>query len=261
MSTAPQRWDPRQYLKYADQRLRPALDLLAHVAVLEAKRITDLGCGTGSVTAELHARFPDAVITGVDNSAEMLARARSDLGDMATWVQADAGVWTPDHPQDLIFSNALLQWLDGHAQLIARLMQNVTSGGILAVQMPNQFAEPSHALMRSTAMRGPWAETLTPLLRSAPVAPVEDYYRWLKPFSTTIDIWETTYIQEMTGDDPVLTWISATALKPLVEALEPSLGAAFRDTLAHELRRAYPRGADGVILFPFRRLFIIARKA
>lgn len=261
MSTAPKTWKPELYLKYANQRLRPALDLLDHVTLRDARHITDLGCGAGGVTAQLRTRFPDAVITGVDNSTEMLARARMDFGEIATWRQMDARAWTPEEPQDLIFSNAALHWLDEHAQLIARLMQNVTSGGVLAVQMPNQFAEPSHALMRATAARGPWAKTLNPLLHPAPVASPEDYYAWLKPFSTTIDIWETTYTQEMTGDDPVLTWISATALKPFLEALDVSAREAFCKELAMELRHAYPRRADGVTLFAFRRLFIVACKA
>ena len=256
----PDSWDPAHYLKYAGQRVRPALDLLARIPLENAHTITDLGCGSGNVVEHLSARFPGARITGVDNSAEMLNQARSNHGDMATWVQADVAGWSPEGPQDLIYSNAALHWLDRHDELFPRLAGFVKPGGVLAVQMPNQFAAPSHALMHQVAEHGPWAETLKPLLREAPVAEPGRYYDWLAPLCDGVDIWQTAYMHVMEGDDPVLDWISSTALAPLRDALAPEQRGPFRDAVGAELRRAYPKRADGKTLFPFRRLFIVAVK-
>lgn len=256
--SAPQTWEPQRYLAFADQRLRPALDLLARVPLDDARYVTDLGCGPGNVTPFLHQRFADALIVGVDGSRAMLDAAQAANGDRATWVHADAGQWQPDQPQDLIFSNALLQWLDGHDALFPRLLGMVRPGGVLAVQMPNQFDQPSHSVMRAVASSGPWAATLKPLLRPAPVATSEQYFDWLRPHCTDLDIWQTTYAQILEGDDAVLNWIASTALKPLLEALPPDLQAPFRATLAAELRAAYPPRPDGTTLFAFKRLFIVA---
>jgi len=256
-------WDPVHYLKYADQRLRPALDLLARVPLDRAERITDLGCGPGTVAPHLAQAFPDAEITGVDSSGVMLDAARAAYGASATWTQADAATWQPDTPQDLIYANAALQWLDDHLTLFPRLFGFLKPGGVLAVQMPNQYNNPSHVLMREVAENGPWADTLAPLLRPAPVARPEDYVAWLSPKAATVDVWQTEYCQVMTGEDPVLDWIGSTALKPLCEALALANDqrTAFLETLGNALRNAYPRHPDGTTLFPFRRLFIVAVKA
>lgn len=257
---APDQWDPAHYLTFADQRLRPALDLLARVPLDRAGRVVDLGCGPGNVVPYLAARFADARIEAVDSSAEMLDAAMTGHGAAATWVHGNAATWAPERPCDLIYSNATLHWLDDHAALFPRLMGFVKPGGVLAVQMPKQFAEPSHVLMREAALDGPWAQTLKPLLREAPVARAEDYYDWLAAFCDGIDIWETAYAQVMNGDDPVLDWISSTALKPLLEALPDKQRGPFRGVLAAKLRAAYPKRSDGTTLFSFKRLFIVATR-
>lgn len=258
---SPQAWEPGAYLKFADLRLRPALDLLAQVSLESAARITDLGCGAGNVTPFLRRRWPEAEIAALDSSPEMLARAKAEHGKLnVAWRQADVRTWAASEPQDLIYSNAVLHWLDDHEALFPRLMGELTPGGVLAVQMPNQFSEPSHTLMRDVARNRPWAETLTPLLRDAPVAEPEAYYDWLSPHCARLDIWRTTYEQVMNGNDAVLDWIASTALKPLLEALDDAQGATFRDALAAELRGAYPQRANGKTLFAFRRLFIVAQK-
>lgn len=260
-TSVPSQWDPDHYLKYADQRMRPALDLLARVQLSGAARITDLGCGPGNVTPYLSRRFPGADLQGVDSSAEMLSAAHATHGDLARWVPGDANDWCPDAGQDLIYSNAALQWVDDHAALFPRLMGLLVPGGVLAVQMPNQFNEPSHVLMRDVAENGPWAEALTPLLRPAPVAEPKHYYDWLAPHAQSVDIWQTVYIQVMHGDDPVLDWIASTALKPLLDGLDQDQASAYRDALAKRLRTAYPKRDDGATLFAFKRLFIVAVRA
>ncbi|HEY9163729.1 MAG TPA: methyltransferase domain-containing protein [Magnetovibrio sp.] len=258
---APRSWNPDQYLTFADQRLRPALDLLARVPLTTATRVSDLGCGPGNVTPFLRQRFPDATLTGVDSSAEMLKAAQETHVDGAAWVLADAARWQPDQPQDLIYSNALMQWLDGHDALLPRLLGFVRPGGALAVQMPNQFGEPSHVLMREVAASGPWADALTPLLRPAPVASPACYDDWLSPYCASVDVWQTEYLQKLSGEDAVLHWLSATALKPLLEALPGEHVSSFQATLAARLRAAYPPRTDGSTLFAFKRLFIVAVRA
>lgn len=255
------RWSPDHYLKYADHRLRPALDLLARIPLDQAEQVVDLGCGPGNMVEALLETFPTAQLTGVDNSEDMLMRAREQFSNQVTWQKADVAAWEPKNAQDLIYSNAALQWLDDHETLFPHLFGFVRSGGVLAVQMPNQFNQPSHVLMREVASTGPWVEVLKPLLRPAPVASPEDYYRWLKPQAKSIDIWQTEYIQELQGADPVLDWISSTALNPLLEALEGNQREYFRSVLAQKLSTAYPKQADGTTLFAFKRLFMVAVKA
>ncbi|OEJ69244.1 methyltransferase domain-containing protein [Magnetovibrio blakemorei] len=261
-AASPAAWEPEHYLKFSDLRLRPALDLLAQIHVQAPETITDLGCGAGNVTPFLRQRWPDALVTALDSSPEMLTRARAEHPNLGvTWLEADVRSWAPAKPQGLIFSNAVLHWVDDHQALFPRLMGELVSGGVLAVQMPHQFAEPSHVLMREVARSGPWADTLTPLLRDAPLGDMGSYYDVLAPLSATVNIWESTYAQMLDGDDAVLDWIGSTALKPLMEALTEDERVVFRDALAAELQIAYPKRSDGKTLFAFRRLFIVAQKA
>jgi trans-aconitate 2-methyltransferase len=252
-------WNPERYLAFGDQRTRPVVDLLARVPLAAAERIADLGCGPGNSTRLLVERWPEAGVTGVDSSGEMLAKARAS-GVRACWVEADIAVWAPDGPLDLIYSNAALQWLDDHRTLLPRLLCELRPEGVLAVQMPRNFEAPSHALLRETARDGPWADRLTGLLDSAPVAAPEWYYDLLAPHADPVDIWEVQYLHVLDGDDPVLSWTRSTALRPIMQALDQEHFAAFEAAYAARLREAYPKGADGRTLFPFRRLFIVARR-
>jgi len=210
-------WDPIQYLRFADQRLQPALDLLARIPIDEADAVVDLGAGTGNVTALLRRRFPAARIIGVDNSPEMLARAR-DAAPEITWTLADIADFSSTEPADLLFSNAALHWLDNHASLFPRLASMLDSGGVLAVQMPHNHAAPSHTAIAEIAAQGRWASRLLPLLRPSPVADPAIYYDILRPLVAWLDIWETEYLHVLEGDDPVVNWTRGTALKPLVDA-------------------------------------------
>ena len=253
-------WSPDQYLKFADHRRRPAVDLLARVALDAPRSVIDLGCGAGNVTRLLHDRWPQARLIGVDFSAAMLEKARAVLPE-AEWVEADLGAWIPAAPPDLIFSNAAIQWLDGHDTLIPRLFGLVAPGGVLAIQMPRNFDSPSHVGMREAARSGPWRAMLEPHLRENPVAPPAYYYDLLAKAGARLDIWEMEYLQELQGEDAVVEWTKGTALKPLLDALiEPERGQFLADYTAR-IRAAYPRHADGVTLFPFRRLYIVAAKA
>lgn len=253
-------WNPDQYLKFAQPRLRPAVDLLARVALTAPESVYDLGCGAGNVTAMLAERWPEASITGVDDSAEMLAqaaRARTDV----SWIRQSLADWEPSRPADLIFSNAALHWLPRHDTLFPKLLGHLAPGGVLAVQMPRNFSAPSHTLIAETVRHGSWRRNLEHLLHPAPVAEPSDYYAMLAPLARSIDIWETDYLQILHGADPVKEWTKGTWLKQFLDVLDEPERAEFEAAYARRLRIAYPPLADGTTLFPFRRLFILAQRA
>jgi trans-aconitate 2-methyltransferase len=252
-------WNPEQYLKFAEARLRPALDLLGRVELEAPQRIGDLGCGAGNVTALLARRWPAAELTGVDSSPRMLEAARAALPG-ARWECADIATWQPPQRLDLLYSNAALQWLPDHSHLFPALLRLVATGGVLAVQMPGNFASPSHTAITETVYAGPWSARLAPLLRPVPVAAPDVYYRLLRPQAARIDIWTSDYLQVLEGPNPVKEWTKGTALKPFLDALDAFDAEAFEADYAERVRLAYPPQADGTTLFPFRRLFIVARR-
>jgi trans-aconitate 2-methyltransferase len=252
-------WNPEQYLKFADHRLRPALDLLARIPLENPRTIVDLGCGPGNITEWLRRRWPEADIAGVDSSREMLETARKNHPDLA-WEQADIEHWRPKAAVDLIYSNAALQWLDHHRPLFARLFAALAPGGVLAVQMPRNFDQPSHALMRRAAQEGPWRDNLAPHLRPSPVAPPADYWRMLQALGARLDIWECDYLQVLSGEDPIVQWMLGTTLRPFLAVLSETERDAYLGLYRDLVREAYPREADGSTLFPFRRVFILASK-
>ncbi len=260
------RWDPTQYMRFGDERTRPAVELLARIRHPNPRVVVDLGCGAGNITRLLAERWPAAEIVGVDHSPQMLAAAAAEPSPIR-WVEADANDWRPEAPVDVLFSNATLQWLTGHDVLVPRLMGFVAPGGWLAIQMPLNWAAPSHRLMRETlADGGPGGGPLgAPELRASLdvpwVAEPERYFDILAPVATDIDIdiWETTYLHVLEGEDPVVEWVKGTGLRPVLSGLRDDERATFLGAYARRLREAYPRRGDGFTVFPFRRLFIVAR--
>ena len=249
-------WDPGQYERFADKRLRPALDLIARIPG-NPSVIWDLGCGTGVITGLLAHRWPNAGVHGLDSSAEMLERAQPIGG--IEWVEGTIESWSPTEPVDLVFSNAALQWVGNHDALLPRLAGRLRPGGTLAIQMPRNFEEPSHLLLAETARSDRWRRLLEQVTRPPPVAPSDDYLRILRGHAAVIDIWETTYLQVLQGDDPVAGWTRATAARPYL-AVAGDESDAFMADYTERLRAAYPPEPDGTTLFPFRRLFIVARR-
>ncbi|MGW4896826.1 methyltransferase domain-containing protein [Kitasatospora sp. NPDC004240] len=255
-------WDPRQYLRFADERTRPLRDLLHRVPAIPnepAATILDIGCGPGNSTAVLRTRWPAARITGVDNSAEMLATARAEGEPTADYLLADARTYDPaDAAADLIVSNATLHWLEGHLGLLPRWVAALPVGGVLAFQVPGNFDSPSHTLLaglrRDLRRRGVIGEDVT---RSGVHEPAE-YLRVLADAGCDVDVWETTYHTLLTGEDPVLEWVRGTALRPVLARLtDPAERDAFLAEYGALLREAYPAGPHGTV-FPFRRIFAVA---
>ena len=252
-------WDPQQYLKFNEARLRPALDLLQRIDATHPDTVYDLGCGTGTATRLLKQRWPHAKVTGVDNSATMI-RDAAKSGESISWQLASLDEWQPGQPADIIYSNAALHWLPNHVGLFPSLVSSLRSGGTLAVQMPANFNAPSHLLVEESIDAGPWCDRLRPLLRSKPVHSPAFYYQLLASQCASVDIWETQYLQLLQGPDPVKEWIKGSWLKQFLDALEGDERVAFEADYAARVRQAYPPLASGVTLFPFRRLFMVARR-
>jgi len=257
------RWDPEQYLRFSDHRLRPQLELLDRVPLPSPELIYDLGCGTGSRTRIIAARWPPATVYGLDSSAEMIQKASAEPAPIQ-WIEADLSTWQPDVAPDLIYSNATLQWVPGHIELFPRLISLLRPGGCLAVQMPLSWDAPSHVLMRETlATAGPGGTALgTAELHKAVarkwVDGSEAYYDLLVNQARTLDIWETQYLQILSGEDPVLEWVSGTGLRPILNGLDDAERAVYLTEYRRRLRAAYPVRPNGLTLYPFKRLFIIA---
>jgi trans-aconitate 2-methyltransferase len=252
-------WNPANYLAFASERTRPAAELLARIPVDAPHKVVDIGCGPGNSTELLVQRWPEAKVEGIDSSPDMIAEAQS-AKIAATFTLADAATWSPDTSFDVVFSNATYQWLPNHRTLLPRLMGFTKPDGIFAFQVPCNFNAPSHVLMRETAADGPWKIKLTNI-REASVLTAAEYFGILEPHAANIDIWETEYLQILEGDDAVYRWVSATGLRPFVQALaegpeRDSFIAAYKKRLAI----AYPRRPDGKTLFPFQRLFAVARR-
>jgi trans-aconitate 2-methyltransferase len=252
-------WDPKTYLNFGAERTRPAAELLARIPCERPARVIDLGCGPGNSTALLAQRWPDADLEGLDSSPEMLAEARAS-GLRARWALGDVSTWTPDAPFDVVFSNATLQWVGDHAKLLPKLMSHVRAGGALAIQVPNNFDDPCHALIHDVAAAGPWAARLKGVRDWWNVLEPQAYFAILEPVAAGIDIWETRYVQVLEGEDAVYRWMSGTGLRPFAAALEGAEREAFLAEYRARVGAAYPMRAGGKTLYPFRRLFIVARR-
>ncbi len=259
-------WDANLYLKFADARVRPALDLMGRLDPANGARpghaIYDLGCGAGNISRILAERFSAAEVVGIDSSEEMLAKARTQTTDSrVTFAKGDLAHFKPGKLPGILYSNAAYHWLEGHIDMFPGLMKLLPSGGQLAIQMPRNHEAPSHTLMRKAAEGGPWRDKLAGVRTIRPVLEPARYYDVLKPFCSDLEIWETTYQQPLTGKDPVAQFTAGTGLRPYLDLLQEPERTQFYEAYAGLLAEAYPMRADGITIFPFRRLFIVARRA
>ena len=251
-------WDPQRYLAFADERARPFRDLLVRVPAEAPAQVVDLGCGPGTLTGALKNRWPAARVVGVDSSAEMIAAARAVPG--IELIEADVRTWRPDQPVDVLVSNATLQWVPGHLELLPGLVEWLSPDGWLAFQVPGNFGEPSHVLLHQVADSARWRDRVGAerVVRPSSHDPAE-YLAVLAGLGCTVDAWETTYLQVLSGEDAVLDWVSGTALRPVLAVLDGSDRAEFLAEYGALLRQAYPLRPYGTVL-PYRRIFVVARR-
>jgi trans-aconitate 2-methyltransferase len=257
-------WSPKQYLAFEDERTRPVRDLVAAISFGEVGLAMDLGCGPGNSTEVLAARFPQARIEGLDNSPRMIAAARErlprvhfQLATVEGWVSTNSDAPRPE----IILSNAVLQWVPGHETLLPAIVGRLAARGALAIQMPDNLDQPSHVLMRETAADGPWRESLLEAAAARATLPGADwYYALLRPLFAKVDIWRTTYHHPLAGAGAIVEWVKGTGLRPFLEPLGPDHRAAYLEAYRRRLEAAYPAMADGMVLLPFPRLFILAER-
>lgn len=253
-------WDPAVYQRYGSERARPFADLVARIGATGPRAVVDLGCGPGELTAGLAARWPDAVVTGIDSSPEMIGRARA-LDTPVRFETGDVRDFTPGPDVDVLVSNATLQWVPEHRELLTRWAAELPAGAWLAVQVPGNFDAPSHRALREVARSAPYAAAVGDVVREAPVDDAAGYAARLTAAGATVDAWETTYVHllDAGGDEhPVLRWMDGTALRPVRAALDDDAWRSLRAELGERLAAAYP-SRGGMVPFEFRRVFLVAR--
>ncbi|WP_157217142.1 trans-aconitate 2-methyltransferase [Flavisphingomonas formosensis] len=254
-------WSAAQYRKFEDERNRPILDLLAHVPTATVAHAIDIGCGPGNSTELMRNRYPEARISGLDSSDDMIAAARRRMPDVDFSV-ADIAGWSPAERYDLILANAVLQWLPDHAALFPRLFGKLAPDGTLAVQMPDNLDEPAHRLMREVAADGPWSAKLATAWQSrAPRHEADYYFRLLHGRAQRLDVWRTVYHHPLPdGAAGIVEWFKGSGLRPYLDPLDAEERDAYLARYEAAVADAYPALADGTVLLPFPRLFLLAQR-
>ncbi len=254
-------WDADQYLRFGDERSRPFFDLLSQVRATEPDYVADLGCGPGNLTAVLARRWPGADVVGVDNSAEMITAATESAlpGGQLSFVLGDVREWQPERPPDVLVCNAVLQWVPGHHELLVRWADMLTPGGWLAFQLPGNYDQPSHAIVREMAASPRWRSLLADADLNRQAGDPAEYAELLARPGYEVDAWETSYLHILPGENPVLEWTKGTALRPVLAALDAEQADRFLREYGERLREAYNQGPFGT-MFPFRRVFTVLHR-
>jgi len=252
-------WDPVTYLQFAGERSRPFADLVGRIGATNPRTVVDLGCGPGQLTASLGLRWPNAQLIGIDSSPEMIDSTRQWTGDRVRFEVGDIRDWRPSHPVDVLVSNAALQWVPGHRDLLPQLVDGLDDHGWLAFQVPGNFSQPSHALLHRLAADPRFATATADVAWPEAFDP-ETYLGELSQLGCQVEAWETTYLHVLSGPDPVFRWMSGTGARPVLQALSGELRAAFVADYQADLRKAYPDQPYGTVL-PFRRVFVVAHRA
>lgn len=253
-------WDARQYLRFGGERARPFFDLVAQVGAVSPGYVADLGCGPGNLTAALARRWPGATVTGVDNSSEMIAAARaSQAGSGLMFALGDVRDWRPQRPLDVLVCNAVLQWVPGHQELVARWAGLLAPDGWLAFQLPGNFDQPSHGLVQELARSPRWRDLLGGAELNRQAGDPADYVALLARPGYQVDAWETSYLHILQGENPVLEWTKGSTLRPVLAALDAEQADDFVAEYGERLREAYPLRPFGTV-FPFRRVFAVIHR-
>ncbi|MDB5990411.1 MAG: tam [Herbaspirillum sp.] len=253
-------WSAKQYVTFEDERTRPVRDLLAAVPTAKARSVVDIGCGPGNSTALLAARYPDALLHGLDTSSDMVAAAKKRL-PAVHFELADISEWNDPGPFDVILANAVLQWVPNHDTLLPGLRAKLAPGGSLAIQMPVNLDEPAHLLMREIAADGPWAEKLSEAAQvRTPRHDADWYYRVLQSSCSKLDVWQTTYYHPLAGAAAVVEWFKGSGLRPFLDPLNEGERAVYLDRYTAAIAEVYPALPNGTVLLPFPRLFIVATR-
>jgi trans-aconitate 2-methyltransferase len=261
--TSAKDWSADQYLKFAQERTRPARDLLSQVPVKSPQKIIDLGCGPGNSTAVLAERYPEAHVTGMDSSADMIEKARATLPHIEFGL-SNLETYTPSEPVDLLFSNAVFQWIkyEDRIPIMKRLIQSQKPGAVFAFQVPDNYLEPSHVTMRSVAEKGPWAETLDRLQPAlAAFQTPQQLYDEIKPLCSSVNLWHTYYQHALDGHEAVVEWVKGTGLRPFIDPLSPEEREGYLGAYLEGLQKVYPSSVDGKVLLRYPRLFMVAVRA
>ena len=251
-------WSPSQYLKFEDERTRAPRDLLARVPLDRVANAVDIGCGPGNSTELLVKRWPKADVIGIDTSADMLRQARERLPQQ-TFIEANVAHWVPPDGTDLLFANAVFQWVPGHLKQLQRLLGRLPAGGVLAVQIPDSLEEPAHLLMREVAELEPWRSQLSEKARVRDELPTPGgYYDALSPLCTHFQIWHTIYYHVLDDAEAIVEWVKGSGLRPFLDLLEPPEVKQYLTEYTARVAAAYKPQADGKVIFRFPRVFIVA---
>lgn len=255
-------WSPAQYLKFEDERTRPARDLLAQVPLDAPALAIDMGCGPGNSTELIAERFPQARVEGMDSDENMLAAARKRLPGL-TFSPGDLETWLPAEKADLLYANAVFQWVPHQLAVLKRLVaEGLKPGGVLAIQMPDNLSEPSHRLMEEVALAGPWAGRFAGGKGKRPALPTPaDYVNALQPLSSRVDLWHTIYCHPLANPEAIVEWVKGTGLRPWLDLLKEEDRPGYLEAYTEAIRNAYPPLNDGRVLFRFPRLFVVTTKA
>jgi len=258
-------WDPTQYLHFADERSRPFYDLTGRIGATAPGYVADLGCGPGQLTASLAVRWPDAEVLGIDSSAEMIQTAQqADYGEAArsgrlSFVIGDVNDWQPDRPVDVITSSAVLQWVPNHMALLPRWAACLAPAGWLAFQLPGNFDQSTHAMLRELAGSARWRDQLAGVELNRQAGDPGQYLDLLAREGLIVDAWETTYLHVLQGADPVTEWYKGSGLRPVLAALDAEDASSFVAEYSKQVQKHYPAAPYGTVL-PFRRVFVVARR-